>query len=170
MATVYLSLGSNVDREASINACLTSLHKAFGSIELSSLFDSSSVGFEGTDFYNMVVKVETTMPLEALVVFLREMEYAHGREPDAKKFSPRTIDIDLLLYDDVVCDSPAQLPRDEIAFNAFVLWPLSELAPDKKHPVNGKTYGDMWAAFDKSSQQLTKIPLTWTVPKEVKHL
>lgn len=170
MATVYLSLGSNVDREASINACLTALYQTFGKLELSSLFDSSAVGFEGTDFYNMVVKVETTMALEPLVILLREMEYAQGREPNAKKFSPRTIDIDLLLYDDVVCDSPAQLPRDEITFNAFVLWPLSELAPDLKHPLIGKSYADMWSAFDKSSQQLTKIPLTWTVPKEVKHL
>lgn len=169
MAKVFLSLGTNIDRDHNLKCGLDDLYRLFGNMQLSSLFESQAVGFEGSAFYNMVIEVNTELPLNTLASALREIEFSHGREHNAKKFSPRTLDIDILLYDDIVCDFPVQLPRKEIAFNAFVLWPLSELAADLIHPVIKKSYKSLWQEFDKSSQQLEIIPLSWQIPKEVNH-
>ncbi|WP_286233359.1 2-amino-4-hydroxy-6-hydroxymethyldihydropteridine diphosphokinase [Thalassotalea sediminis] len=161
MANVYLSIGSNIERQKNVESGLNALASLFGTLTLSSLFESDAVGFSGSPFYNMVVGFTTTKPLNKLTEVLRQIEYAHGREVDAKKYSPRTLDLDILLYDDLVCEQPAQLPRDEICFNAFVLWPLAEIAPDIKHPVEHKTIAEMWQAFDKSTQKLEKVALNW---------
>jgi 2-amino-4-hydroxy-6-hydroxymethyldihydropteridine diphosphokinase len=69
--------------------------------------------------------------------------------------------LDLLLYDDLVIEKPAQLPRDEITKNAFVLWPLSQIAPKLKHPILQKSYQELWQFYDKSSQQLHIINNCW---------
>jgi len=92
---------------------------------------------------------------------LREIEFANGREINAKKFSPRTLDLDLLLYDDLILAEPAQIPRDEITKNAFVLWPLAEIAPQLKHPILQQSYDQLWQNYDQTSQQLIQKPLIW---------
>ena len=107
---------------------------------MSSLYACEAVGFDGPEFYNLVVKASTNQSLNDVAQCLRDIEYSHGRSPTAIKYSPRTLDLDLLLYDDVVCDSPAQLPRDEILTSAFVLWPLAEIAPELKHPISRLSY------------------------------
>ena len=69
-----------------------------------------------------------------------------------------TLDLDLLLYDDLVLDEKGlRLPREEILRNAFVLWPLAEIAPALVHPSAGKTYAELWADFDKSKETLAPI-------------
>jgi 2-amino-4-hydroxy-6-hydroxymethyldihydropteridine diphosphokinase len=93
---------------------------------------------------------------------LREIEFTNGREIDAKKYSPRTLDLDLLLFDDLVLDTPAQIPRAEITENAFVLWPLAEVAPDLKHPILKKSYQQLWQAYDKTQQQITTVDFSWS--------
>lgn len=93
------------------------------------MFESEAVGFNYRPFYNLVVGADTELPLATLCQRLRAMEFAHYREPDAKKFAPRTLDLDLLLYGELVCETPLVPPRGEILSNAFVLWPLAELAP-----------------------------------------
>ncbi len=91
------------------------------------------------------------MPLPELSPIFTEIEEMHGRTRQCKKFSSRTLDIDLLLYGDVVLEEgKLKLPRDEITRYAFVLEPLAEIAPDHKHPVSGQRYADLWAAFDKT--------------------
>ena len=79
-----------------------------------------------------------------------------------KKFCSRTLDLDLLTYDDVVIDTPVRLPREEILYNAFVLWPLAELVPEGIHPTTGKSYAQLWRAFDKQKQRLQPINFTWS--------
>ena len=89
---------------------------------------------------------------------LHRIEEDYGRERSGPKFSSRTLDLDLLLYDDLVLDeSGLQIPRDEILQRAFVLWPLAELAPDLKHPVNGKSYAQLWLDFDKRKERLKPV-------------
>ena len=85
----------------------------------------------------------------------------HGRLVGAKKFSPRTLDLDLLLYDYVVCETPVTLPRAEIVNNAFVLWPLAELAPELIHPLVDKSYASLWQEYDKESQRLWPVMFEW---------
>ncbi|ULH04689.1 2-amino-4-hydroxy-6-hydroxymethyldihydropteridine diphosphokinase [Aeromonas caviae] len=161
MTRIYISLGSNIDRERHIRAGLDALHAEFGELQVSRVFESEAVGFNGRPFYNLVVGADTELPLATLCQRLRAMEFAHGREPDAKKFAPRTLDLDLLLYGELVCETPLVLPRGEILTNAFVLWPLAELAPTFRHPIDGRTIGDLWAGYDKASQRLDPIHFHW---------
>ena len=89
---------------------------------------------------------------------LREIEDANGRDRSGPKFSSRTLDLDLLLYDDLVLDENGlKLPRDEILKNAFVLWPLAEIAPGLKHPETGLTYAELWSRFDKTKESLKPV-------------
>lgn len=162
MSYIYISIGSNINREYHVKHGLTELAKAFGALTLSSLYESKAVGFDGSDFYNMVVGVETSQSVEDVAKILRNIEFEYGREQQAKKFSPRTLDLDLLLYDELVLNTPAQIPRDEITKNAFVLWPLAEIAENLKHPVINQSYGQLWNDFDKTSQTITQIPFSWS--------
>ncbi|MEW6989970.1 2-amino-4-hydroxy-6-hydroxymethyldihydropteridine diphosphokinase [Colwelliaceae bacterium 6441] len=161
MVQVYLSIGSNIDREKNLASGLTALTRLFGDLTLSSLFESEAVGFDGSPFYNMVVGFQTSQSIEQLSQTLRDVEFKFGREVNAKKFSPRTLDLDILLYGDLVQSAPVQLPRDEITFNAFVLWPLAEIAPQQVHPILKKTYQSLWHHFDKNTQKLKIIPFNW---------
>ncbi|WP_028774290.1 2-amino-4-hydroxy-6-hydroxymethyldihydropteridine diphosphokinase [Shewanella waksmanii] len=161
MATIYISIGSNIEPHKYVKAALSELTYHLGEIRCSSVYESEAVGFDGSNFLNMVVAAETDKPIEQVVSLFKEIEQLHGRQRGAKKFSPRTIDLDLLLYDHTVTDVPVVLPRAEITYNAFVLWPLAELAPDTVHPVTQKNYQQMWAEFDKSSQHLWPIEFDW---------
>lgn len=159
MAKIYISIGSNIEKEKYVPLSIIALRHTFGELDVSSLYLCEAVGFNGPKFYNLVVGADTSMSLNEVVQCLKEIEYAHGRSPTAKKFEPRTLDLDLLLYDDVICDEPAQLPRQEITENAFVLWPLAEIAGAKIHPLLGESYQKIWQHFDKRSQQITQLPL-----------
>ena len=158
MARIYISLGSNIDRENNTHAGVTDLRERFGELELSSVYESEAVGFEGDAFYNMVIACEAMKDVYCTNQALREIEDAHGRERSGPKFSSRTLDLDLLLYDGLVLnENGLKLPREEILHNAFVLWPLAEIAPTLKHPENGKSYQQLWQAFDKQKENLKPI-------------
>lgn len=161
MPDLYVSLGSNINKEQNLINGLNAMKKTFGPLTLSSLFESEAVGFSGDSFYNMVVYVKTPLSVAEVANQLRTIEIAHGRLPNAKKFSSRTLDLDVLLYDDLVMEMPVQIPRKEITENAFVLWPLAELAGDKNHPVINKSYQELWQQFDQNKQQIRKVPFRW---------
>lgn len=161
MASVYVSIGSNIDREQNIRSGLRALKQTFGDLRLSSVYDSEAIGFDGAAFYNMVAGFETALAVDDLVTHLREIEDAHLRRRDGPRFSSRTLDIDLLLYDDLVIDGPElKLPRAEILYNAFVLAPLAEIAPVLKHPLEGRNYAELWQNFEKTSQHLIRLDLS----------
>lgn len=157
MAQIYISLGSNVNKESNLAAGLRALQFNFPSWVHSSVYESEAVGFTGNNFYNSVLGAETEMSLDEVCKLLKQIELDNGRTRHDKKFSPRTLDLDLLFYDDVVCDSPAQLPRDEIVKNAFVLLPLWEIAPNFYHPVCGKTIEQIWQSYHNPLQKLWKV-------------
>lgn len=160
MARAYVSIGSNMRRRANVGSALRSLEEAFGPLERSRVYESQAVGFAGEPFYNLVVGFDTELTPQALVEQLRAIEEAHGRERGPDKFAPRTLDLDLLLYDDLVLkEGRLQLPRDEITRFAFVLRPLAELLPEGRHPVSGESYGELWRAFDATDQPLWPVEL-----------
>lgn len=161
MAQVYLSLGSNINRHHHITQGLETLKKHFSDLQVSSVFESEAVGFAGNAFYNLVVGFSTQLDINKVAVICRDIEYAYGREQNAKKFSPRTLDIDILLFDDLVLNFPVQIPRDEILTNAFVLWPLAEIAGELIHPIKKQTYAELWHNYPKSSQSLQKVPFNF---------
>ena len=158
MATIYISLGSNIDREQNTRAGVEALRDAFGELELSSVYESEAVGFDGDAFYNMVIACSVDAPVMQVNQVLRDIEDTYGRDRSGPRFSSRTLDLDLLLYDDLVIDQDGLvLPRGEILKNAFVLWPLAEIAPDLVHPLAGKSYARLWDEFDKSRENLHPI-------------
>lgn len=165
MANIYISLGSNVEREyhvqQGLNALAVAFNLPFEQLELSSLFESEAIGFSGNAFLNMVIGIKTSQSVKQVAAKLRDIEFSYGRTRDAKKFSPRTLDLDLLLYDNLIIDSPAQLPRSEIDKNAFVLWPLSEVAPQLMHPIIKQNYYTLWQNYDKNHQQLKIVDNCW---------
>lgn len=148
MSTVYLGMGSNVDAENNIRAGLDELRQQFGAIELSPVYCSKSVGFEGDDFLNLAVRANTGLQPLQLKQWLNALEDRYGRLRDVEKFSDRTLDIDILMYDDLYVRLPElSLPRGELLQFAHVLKPMADLAPELAHPVTGKTMAESWAAF-----------------------
>ena len=163
MPRVWLSIGSNIDRERYIRAAITALRAQFGELVLSPVYETSAEGFDGDPFYNLVVGIDTELPPEQLHPLLRAIEDANDRERTGPKFSGRTLDIDMLTYGDQVTDRGGKaLPRDEILKYAFVLGPLAEVAPDECHPQLGRRYADLWAAFDPAARaDLKRIAFDW---------
>lgn len=162
MAWVTLSLGSNVNPRANLTSCLDALLLAFNDLSLSSVFESESVGFDGDNFLNMAVGIHTGLPLIELSAQLKNIEDKHGRDRTQSRFSGRTLDIDILTYDNLAGKfNGIWLPRPEITDNAFVLWPLSQVSGDQKHPVIKQRYKDLWAEYDKSRQKLWPVDFQW---------
>lgn len=163
MPRVWVSIGSNIDRERHVRAAVAALRERFGDLVLSSVYETPSEGFDGDPFYNLVAGFDTELPPEQLHPLMRDIEDANGRRRDGPKFSARTLDIDLLTYGDAMTDRGGKaLPRDEILKYAFVLGPLAEVAPDECHPEDGRSYGQLWAAFDPAGRaSLRRVPLDW---------
>jgi len=145
MSIAWLGLGSNVNARANIRASIKELKEKFTSVRLSPTYTSTSVGFTGDDFINLVARVETDLhPLE-LREYLRDLEDRYGRKRDVAKFSDRSLDIDILMYDDLVLLSPVlEIPRAEILKFSHVLKPLADLEPDLIHPTELRPMRDIW--------------------------
>ncbi len=158
MTQVYISVGSNIEREHNIRSGLAALRERFKDVVVSSIYESKAYGFVGDNFYNLVVGFDTTEELHTLASHLQDIEDQHGRIRTGPRFSSRTLDLDLLLYGDRVSHEPGlTLPRPEIMKYAFVLLPLSEIAGQHMHPLNGKTYLELWQSFDKTGQELWPV-------------
>lgn len=162
MALVYLSLGSNIDRKRHISAALDALTERFGSLEISTVYESVAVGFEGDSFYNLVVGINSDLAVGEITKVLKHIEDCNGRDRSAPKFGPRSLDIDILTVDNLAGEIDGiKLPRNEVLKNAFVLQPLAELADDMIHPLTDKTIGQHWQEFDKTSQDLWPVKFDW---------
>ena len=153
----YLGIGSNIDAEDNINRAKRVIAQCFAAVKFSAVYESAAVGFKGNNFHNLVARVETELSLSELMAQLKQLEQSLGRQRSAERFSSRSIDIDILLFGQTVCEQPIRLPREEIRHNAYVLWPLAELSPELSEPGGTQTYGQLWQQFDKQSQQIKKI-------------
>lgn len=157
MAQVYVSIGSNIERVRNIESALQALAAAYGDLQQSSVYQSAAVGFDSAPFYNLVVGFQTDASPQSVQETLHRIEDGHGRLRTAA-LAARTLDLDLLLYDDLVIHSgKLVLPRADIDRYAFVLGPLAEIAGDRRHPLSGIRYADMWSAFDTTGQELQRI-------------
>ncbi len=155
MAKVYLGLGSNINPEENLRYGIRELGAQFGALELSNVYRNASVGFDGDDFMNLVAGLKTDASPAQLHAMLKEIDGLAGRKRGESRYAPRTLDIDLLLYDDRVLDEPpVQIPRSDILNYSFVLGPLAEIAPELRHPETGKLITEHWAEFDQDSHPL----------------
>jgi 2-amino-4-hydroxy-6-hydroxymethyldihydropteridine diphosphokinase len=161
LAAVYLGLGSNIDAAKNLRLAIRELRRLFGELVISPVYKNTSLGFDGPDFLNLVVAVETDAdPLYILEQIERIHELA-GRSRGPDKFSSRPLDIDLLLYGDRVYPRPPlRLPRRDVLEYGFVLRPLADIAPDLVHPVTGLTIGEHWRGFDGERHPLTAVDFT----------
>jgi 2-amino-4-hydroxy-6-hydroxymethyldihydropteridine diphosphokinase len=160
MARVYLSLGSNVEPRRYLPAAIAALRERFGEIAISPAYRSKSVGFDGADFVNLAVGLDTELSPEALNDWLHALEDRHGRRRDVPRYADRTLDIDIVLYDALVLEGPGhlQIPRNELQ-HAFVLRPLADIAPQVRHPRSGLSMAELWAAFPVQREPLVVEPL-----------
>lgn len=160
MSTAYLGLGSNVDARKNITSGIAELRAAFSVVDLSPVYQTPAFGFDGVDFINLVARIETLLSPLGLKGFLHTLEDRHHRDRSAPKYSDRTLDVDILLYDDLYLHSPTlQLPREEILSAAHVLKPLADLAPHLLHPVTRTTLAEIWKAFPQDTAKLKVIQL-----------
>jgi 2-amino-4-hydroxy-6-hydroxymethyldihydropteridine diphosphokinase len=155
MARVYLSLGSNVEPRRYLRSAIDALRQTFGAIMVSPAYRSRSVGFDGADFVNLAVGLDTDLSPAALNDWLHALEDRYGRRRDVPRYADRTLDLDIVFYDDLIIDGPGhlQIPRDELR-HAFVLRPIADIAPDFRHPVSGVSMGELWKAFPGASEPL----------------
>lgn len=141
MATVYLALGANVgDCKKSIAQAVQYLEKSVTNIRVAPLYVTKAVGYtDQPDFFNTVLVGQTSLSPEELLVFVKGIEKKVGRV-FRFRWGPREIDIDIILYDDLVLDTPTlTIPHPRFSERDFVLKPLSDLAPDVVDPRSKKT-------------------------------
>jgi 2-amino-4-hydroxy-6-hydroxymethyldihydropteridine diphosphokinase len=155
---VHIGIGSNIDREHNIRGAVRELAAHYGPLTLSPVYESKAHGFEGDNFYNLVAGFDTAEPIERIKETLSHIESRFGRSRRENRFSARTLDIDLLLYDDIVRhDSQANLPHPDIQRYAFVLRPLADIAPDLRHPETKMAYREMWGQFKNKNQEIRAV-------------
>ena len=159
---VALSLGSNINRYQHLSQALDALAEAFGELRCSPVYESESVGFDGSNFLNSVVVICTALRLEDINPILKQIEDSNGRDRNGPKFGPRTLDIDVLTYGNLVGEHHGvELPRHETARNAFVLKPMADLLPDTLLPGSDLTYTELWAKYPAEKQKLWAVPFEW---------
>lgn len=159
LTRIFLGLGSNIEREKHLRAGLDALDTFLSDLSCSPVFESHPVGIKSGPFFNLVVSALTDLPLMELDRRLKFIEADNGRYAPDRKGLP--LDIDVLLYGDLVGNFDGLvLPRAEILKNAFVLWPLSLMAPARVHPEVGKSLAELWrdAQID---QVLAPVAFEW---------
>lgn len=159
MPEVFVGIGSNIEPESHIREAVKLLRARFGRLRLSPVYRNPAVGFVGEDFLNLVVNFETHEPAVIVRASLDAIEAECGRVRDSPRFAPRTLDLDLLMYGDMVAESPIRLPRSEILKYAYVLKPLSDIAASRHHPLTGRSLAEHWREFDATSQPLVQVQL-----------
>lgn len=160
MSTAWLSLGSNVEPQRHLRAAAAALRERFGAVRFSPVYRTPAVGFDGPDFLNCAAAVETDLDPLALNDWLHALEDAQGRDRSGPRFSSRTLDIDIVLFDDLVLEGPGhlQIPRKELQ-HAFVLKPLCDLAPALRLPTDGRRLDELWAGHPDFSRPPAVDPL-----------
>jgi 2-amino-4-hydroxy-6-hydroxymethyldihydropteridine diphosphokinase len=157
---VYVAAGSNIDPLERLRQALGLLQQRFGELRISTAYRNRAVGFEGPDFINLVVGFRTREPVQDVLKALHEIELQCGRPRLAPKWASRTMDLDILLYGDLSCDTQElRLPRRDLLVRPYMLGPLAEIAPHTRHPIAGKTTGELWASFDPAGHTMTPVEL-----------
>lgn len=165
MADVYVAAGSNVEPEKNLARALDEMERVFGALAISPAYRNPAVGFEGADFINLVVGLRTADPVSRVKQELERIEILCGRPRDAPKWAPRTMDLDILMYDQLVSATPGLIvPRPDLLRRAFMLKPLADVAPGLRHPTQHRTIGELWADFPAADHSLVVV----TIPRSVR--
>jgi len=165
--SVYLGLGSNLgNRKGNLRMGLRLMERLCQVDKVSSLYETAPFGVEGQPpFYNAACRVATGLEPEALLRFLKRVEFEVGRRPGGPRWGPRPLDLDILLYGDRVEEATdLVLPHPRLAERPFVLVPLAEIAPEVRHPTLRKTVRELLA--DAGEEGVTLVaPAGWHVAR-----
>ncbi len=158
MARVYISIGSNIDKEKNIASSVQALSQQFGKLDISNVYETIAVGFEGETFHNLVVGFDTNYSPIEISQALKKIEAEHDRTRGKEQFVSRTLDLDQLLYGDLVMQMEGiNIPHPDILRYNFVLKPLAEIAADFIHPEEEKSIQLLWQQHtDKVEMNLVK--------------
>lgn len=161
MSRIYLSLGSNIQAPLNIRRAVTALHRLFDVVSVSPIYESVAVGFEGANFLNLAMLARTELSPYAVVETLRTLEDEHQRDRRAPHFSGRTLDVDLLFYDNLILHNDRlQLPRPDVLHHAFVLAPLADIGASEICAPFAKTLRQLWEEYPGERDKLWPVPVT----------
>jgi 2-amino-4-hydroxy-6-hydroxymethyldihydropteridine diphosphokinase len=160
---VYFSIGSNVEPLKYIELAVHELGARFGAVDISPVYRNKAIGFAGADFLNLVVGVDTDKSIDEICSEIVAIHTLANRVRDDSKFVARTLDIDLLLYGQLITDGPPlHLPRVDVLKYSFALKPLADIAPEQRHPETGKSYAEHWLAMDSAEHPLKRVEVNFT--------
>ena len=160
MTRVYVSIGSNIEPARYVRLAIEAMREVFAAMQLSPVYETEPVGFKGDNFYNLVAGFDTDLPVAAVLDQLHAIEDKFGRMREGERFVARTIDLDLLLFGELVGEvHGTQLPRDEIERYAFVLRPLCDLAPELVHPLSGQSIAMLWQSFPQQDEGMKEVDI-----------
>ncbi len=159
MPEIFIGIGSNIDPENHIRTAVQRLRTRFGTLQISPVYRNPAVGFVGDDFLNLAVGMQSDEPVVEMRAALDEIETRCGRVRGSPRFAPRTLDLDLLLYGDLVTETPVRLPRLEILQYAYVLKPLADLAGERRHPLTGRSLAQHLRDLGSASRALLPVKL-----------
>lgn len=158
MPQVFIAAGSNVAPHEHMAMATDELRRAFPQVRFSPWYQNRAAGFDGSDFINLVAAFQTEVSVDELLVVLRRIETLCGRPREAPRWAPRTMDLDVLLYGDLVCQRTGlTLPRPDLLLRAYMLGPLADLAPDLIHPTAKVSIGELWRRFDQKAHPLERV-------------
>jgi 2-amino-4-hydroxy-6-hydroxymethyldihydropteridine diphosphokinase len=144
MQTIFVSIGSNIDAESNMLLVKEHLNLLF-EVTYSGIYQTPAEGFTGGDFLNSVCKFKSDMKPNEIRGTLKSIEEKMGRTISQKGMSNRVIDLDLILYGDMLINEDGlEIPSSDIENYKFVLEPLAEIAPDYIHPTLKKTYKELF--------------------------
>ena len=160
MTAVYVAAGSNVDAVRHLQLALRELARLYPGLKVSPAYRNKAVGFDGDDFVNLVVGFETSLPPARVREQLQGVEATCGRAADAPKWAPRTMDLDILLFGDLVSNEPGLVvPRPDLTRRPYMLKPMADIGPDAVHPLSGRTMRELWENFDSEGHEMKEQPL-----------
>lgn len=158
MPQVYVAAGSNIESERHLAMATRELERQFPGVRFSPWYRNRAVGFEGEDFVNFVAGFATDLGVDEVLARLHAIESRCGRPRDAPRWAPRSMDLDILLYGDLICQKPhLKLPRPDLLKRAYMLGPMAALAPDLVHPTEKQTIGELWKRFDRAAHPLVAV-------------
>ena len=159
MPEVFVAAGSSVSPRRHLTCAVRELAREFPGVRFSAWYRNRAADGAGADFINLAAGFSTARPLAEVRSLLRAVEERCGRSPARSAPQPPVLDLDLLLYGDLVCAQPdLELPRPELLTRAYVLGPLAELAPTARHPTARLTFAELWQRFDRSAHPLERVP------------
>lgn len=164
MTLVYIGIGSNIEREKHVEAGINELALLDSDLRVSTIYECEAVGFEAEPYFNLVVELTTSLSLTEFSHQLRNIEFKLGRQADAKKNQARTLDLDILLFGELISEASPQLPRSDIYKFGFVIEPLKELCPNLVVPGDGRMISQIWQEVD-CSEELAVVSPWFDLPK-----